>query len=243
MKRNKDKICVCDVCGKACQYPYQLETHRRSHTGERPFDCSDCSKTFKMAQHLMIHRRVHTGVRPYGCSTCGKSFTQSSGLSQHQRVHSSERPFTCSDCGKGFKSSSELKVHRRLHTGERPFSCSDCGKSFTTSSNMLSHRRAHAGDCINPSLVSGSALSWPPTPCLTSACTPVASLTTANTALRRLTGRGGCGSTGEPTPACGSSHRGKSYKRARGLREHRRIHTGESALSVARVSITTCCNR
>ncbi|XP_032872110.1 zinc finger protein 271-like, partial [Amblyraja radiata] len=169
-----EKRYECDVCGKACRSPSELEAHRRVHTGERPFDCSDCGKSFTTANVLETHRRLHTGEKPYGCSTCGKNFALLSRLRQHrqlhtgekphvcptcgksfarvsalwvhQRVHSSERPFTCSDCGKGFKSSRELKVHRHVHTSERPYTCSDCGKGFTQYSGLQNHQRTHTGE-------------------------------------------------------------------------------------------------
>ena len=62
-----------------------LVTHKRSHSGEKPFECDVCQKSFTQSNNLEFHRRTHTGERPFECGICKRRFTQSCNLQRHKR--------------------------------------------------------------------------------------------------------------------------------------------------------------
>ncbi|XP_067388984.1 zinc finger protein 420-like [Emydura macquarii macquarii] len=136
----------CGICGRKFTCRSHLLRHQRSHTGERPYQCTECGKSFGCSSVLNKHKMIHTGEEPHKCPDCGKGFVDRSNLLQHQRSHTGERPYQCTECGKSFKRSGDLNSHQSCHTGERPHQCSDCGRSFARSSTLSKHWRQHTGE-------------------------------------------------------------------------------------------------
>lgn len=62
----------------------------RTHTGEKPHQCTRCGRSFSRVFLLQIHQRTHTGEKPYACDTCNRSFAQQGDLAAHKRIHSGE---------------------------------------------------------------------------------------------------------------------------------------------------------
>ncbi|XP_052054382.1 zinc finger protein 688-like isoform X4 [Apodemus sylvaticus] len=58
---------VCVDCGRRFTYPSLLVSHRRMHSGERPFPCPECGVRFKrkfaVKAHQWIHRSCSGGRR------------------------------------------------------------------------------------------------------------------------------------------------------------------------------------
>nr|CAI5818409.1 unnamed protein product [Callosobruchus analis] len=162
---------VCDLCGKSMSTKSHLTNHRRTHTGEKPYECNFCGKTFARNETLIAHRRVHTKERPYVCEVCTKAFTQKSALTIHMRYHTGERPYPCAICDKRFITKTLLKAHNcegppDTYSAEsqtlvlrikeekedeeasdlkfKYYNCPDCTKTFSSPSNLRKHKIVHS---------------------------------------------------------------------------------------------------
>lgn len=63
------------------------------YAGERPFVCSwlFCNKRFTRSDELQRHRRTHTGEKRFQCPECNKKFMRSDHLSKHIRTHTKQK--------------------------------------------------------------------------------------------------------------------------------------------------------
>ncbi|CAL4165890.1 unnamed protein product, partial [Meganyctiphanes norvegica] len=52
-------------CEKAFLDNSALIKHKRTHTGEKPYQCSYCEKAYARNSRLIIHLKTHTGGIPY----------------------------------------------------------------------------------------------------------------------------------------------------------------------------------
>ena len=70
--------------------------------------CKECSKPFSQVDHLNTHMKSHSGEKIFVCNGCSKDFSTSGNLKRHMRIHSGEKPFVCRECSKCFSDAGDL---------------------------------------------------------------------------------------------------------------------------------------
>jgi uncharacterized Zn-finger protein len=114
-------------------------TRRRITWGSSPRKFSDFAS--RRTGFSAIHKRTHTGENPYECDVCNKRFTCLGSLTIHQRKHTGEKPYECKVCRKRFSQSGHLAFHKRTHTGDKPYECDVCNRRFSQLVTLTTHKR------------------------------------------------------------------------------------------------------
>lgn len=122
------------------------------------FQCSLCPKRFTRAYNLRSHLRTHTDERPFVCTVCGKAFARQHDRKRHEGLHSGEKKFVCrgllrsSTANGGSGSANGTNGGGGGGTGQPPAQWG-CGRRFARADALGRHFRSEAGRvCIKPLL-------------------------------------------------------------------------------------------
>lgn len=83
--------CPWTGCNKVFNRFYNLRSHYRIHSGEKPFTCNYCEAAFARNHDLKRHERIHLKTKPYACPTCHKAFSRNDAMNRHVRLNSCAR--------------------------------------------------------------------------------------------------------------------------------------------------------
>jgi uncharacterized Zn-finger protein len=160
---HKHKICVhldrsqwkyeCSFCQRRFPLKTNLDTHTKTHTGERNFLCHLCDRKCINRSVLKRHIESHSVVKSFKCNLCLQGYKYQKSLDIHMvkahgigdaKIPERVKKFFCSACPKSYFANNKLQKHIRSHTGERPFRCPACDKCFIDKSYIKQHlKTAH----------------------------------------------------------------------------------------------------
>ena len=120
----------------------------RSHTGEKPIQCSICDTWVTSKTDLKTHQHIHTREETFQGKNCEISsiyeFSVYSKNDSAAHIRSHISVLSClhvSDIG--FRAKIVMETSYRTHTGEKPYQCIICDSCFINRSDLKSHQHKY----------------------------------------------------------------------------------------------------
>ncbi|XP_023345103.1 zinc finger protein 8 [Eurytemora carolleeae] len=131
------KSFLCTECGAAFKNASALIDHRnRVHLQLRPHMCRFCTKPYYSKKDMIEHTRTHTGEKPYQCTQCGKCFGRATHMKRHiESVHKNQ---TISGLNSGRLEGDEILVRTGLPSKKAKKSKSKPEKGISILQEVLS---------------------------------------------------------------------------------------------------------
>ena len=146
----------CDICFKTFRQKSYVKSHRRTHTGEKPYRC-ECGKKYTFANRLKSHResgkcsaelaQTSNAKKPvdFKCSHCYKVCKSRYLLKIHQKCHEKKaenlEAIQCRFCSRKFPSKESVERHEKIHKARTPYQCNLCDKTFKLAAHFANHKR------------------------------------------------------------------------------------------------------
>jgi len=193
----------CDICGKRMVSQIKLKKHKWVHNADDAFPCHLCTSTFKALSYYRNHmRKWHPGEKWQR-----PQVKEEKDKIKEQLKPKEEKLHTCEECGRSFQKAN-LKRHMLIHKEEKGYLCDICSKSFATNTQLLQHKISHIEEKNIACDVCGDLFSHRKN--------LLKHKKRVHTVIKRNYSCEECG---------------KSYKSSCMLKQHLRIHTGETPYS------------